>query len=39
MKSMPLETGISDHHKIIMTIFRYTFPKGKPKIAAIKNSI
>ena len=29
MKSMVLETGISDH--LIMTIFRSTFAKGKPK--------
>ena len=28
---MALETGISDHHKMIMTIFRSTFAKGKPK--------
>ena len=42
MKSMALETGISDYHKIIMTIFRSTFAKGKPKlltIGAIKSSI
>ena len=32
MKSMALETGISDHHKMIMTVFRSTFAKGKPKI-------
>ena len=31
MKSMALETGISDHHKMIMTIFRSIFAKGKPK--------
>ena len=31
MKSMTLETGISDHHKMIMTIFRSTFAKGNPK--------
>ena len=31
MKSITLETGISDHHKIIMTILRSTFAKGKPK--------
>ena len=30
MKSMALETGISDHHKMIMTIFCSTFAKGKP---------
>ena len=28
---MALKTGISDHHKMIMTIFRSTFAKGKPK--------
>ena len=42
MKSIALETGISDHNKMIMTIFRSTFAKGKPKlftIAAIKSSI
>ena len=31
MKSMALETDISDHHKNIMTILRSTFAKGKPK--------
>ena len=31
IKSMALETGISDHHKMIMTIFCSTFAKGKPK--------
>ena len=31
MKSMALKTGISDYHKMIMTIFRPTFAKGKPK--------
>ena len=28
---MVLETGISDHHKMIMAIFRSNFAKGKPK--------
>ena len=28
---MALENGILDHHKMIMTIFRSTFAKGKPK--------
>ena len=28
---MALKTGISDHHKMIMTIFRSPFAKGKPK--------
>ena len=31
MKSMTLETSISDHHKMIMSIFRSTFAKGKHK--------
>ena len=31
MKSIAVETSISDHHKMIMTIFRSTFAKGKPK--------
>ena len=31
MKLMALETGISDHYKLIMTILRSTFAKGKPK--------
>ena len=31
MKSIVLETGISDHDKMIMTIFRSTFANGKPK--------
>ena len=30
MKSMALETGISDHHKMIMTLFCSTFAKDKP---------
>ena len=28
---MPLETGISDHHKMIMIIFHSTLVKGKSK--------
>ena len=39
---MTLETGISDHHKTIKTIFRSTFAKGKPNtftVAAIKSLI
>ena len=42
MKSMALETGISDHHKMIMTIFLLNLRKVNPKlfnIAAIKSSI
>ena len=31
MKLMALETGISDYHKMIMTIFCSTFAKSKPK--------
>mgnify|MGYP001792265277 CR=1 FL=1 len=31
MKSCALETGISDHHKMIMTIFRMTIAKGDNK--------
>ena len=31
MKLMASETGISDHHKTIMSIFRSTFEKGKSK--------
>ena len=31
MKSRTLETVISDHHKMIMTIFRSLFAKSKPK--------
>ena len=31
MKSCTLETGILDFHNLIMTVFRGTFAKGKPK--------
>ena len=31
MKSIALETGMLDHHKMTMTIFCSTFAKGKPK--------
>ena len=31
MKSITLEAGISGYHKMIKTIFRSTFAKGKPK--------
>ena len=31
MKSMALETGISDHRKMKMTFFRSTFAKDKLK--------
>ena len=31
MKSCALQTGISDHHKMIMSVSRCTFAKGKPK--------
>ena len=42
MKSMASETGISDHHKMIMTISLLNLQKVNPKlfnIAAIKSSI
>ena len=32
MKSCALETGISDHHKMIMSVFRCTFAKGNHKM-------
>ena len=32
MKSSTFETGISDYHKMITTIFKTTFSKGKPKV-------
>ena len=32
MKSTVLETGISDHHKMVMTNFRSTFSKSKSKM-------
>ena len=32
MKSSTFETGISDHHKMITTIFKSTFSKGQPKV-------
>ena len=31
MKTGMLETGISDHHKMIFSISKYTFAKGPPK--------
>ena len=31
MKTLPFETGVSDHHKLIGTKQRSVFPKGKPK--------
>ena len=31
MKSCTVETGISDYHKLIMSICRLTFAKGKSK--------
>ena len=31
MKTLTFETGLSDHHKIIGTMLRSTFAKGKPK--------
>ena len=31
MKTLTFETGLSDHHKLIGTMLRSTFAKGKPK--------
>ena len=31
MKTAVLETGISDHHKMIFSILKHTFAKGPPK--------
>ena len=31
MKTPTFETGVSDHHKLIDTMLRSTFAKGKPK--------
>ena len=31
MKTLTIETGISDHHKLIGAMLRSTFSKGKPK--------
>ena len=31
MKSCTVETGIADHHKLLMPICRTTFAKGKSK--------
>ena len=42
MKSIALETGISDHHKMRITIFAVHLQRVNPKhfsIAAIKSSI
>ena len=33
MRSNVFETGITGHHKIIISILRKTFAKGKPKTA------
>lgn len=30
MKTVVLETGISDHHKMIFSILKHTFAKGTP---------
>ena len=37
MKSCALETGISDHHKMIMSVSRCTFAKGKHKMFFYRN--
>ena len=31
MNTLTFETGVSDHHKLIGTMLRSTFAKGKPK--------
>ena len=31
MNTLLFETGLSDHHKLIGTMLRFTFPKGKLK--------
>ena len=31
MKTLAIETGVSDHHKLIGTMLRSTFAKVKPK--------
>ena len=31
MKTLTFEMGVSDHHKLIGTMLRSTFAKGKPK--------
>ena len=31
MNTLTFETGVSDHHKLIGTMLRYTFAKSKPK--------
>ena len=37
MKSSTMETGISDFHKMIFTIIKYTFTKGKAKTLYYRN--
>ena len=37
MKSSAMETGISDFHKMIFTIIKYTFTKGKAKTLYYRN--
>ena len=32
MKALTFETGVSDNHKLIGTMLRSTFTKGKPKM-------
>ena len=33
MKTLTFEAGVSDHHKLIGTMLRSTFAKGKPTVA------
>ena len=38
MKTSELETGISDHHKMIFSILKDTFAKGPPKTTCSRDS-
>ena len=31
MNTLTFKTGVSDHHKLVGTMPRFTFTKGKPK--------
>ena len=35
--SSTLSTGLSDFHKMIVTVFKCTVPKGKPKIVEFRD--
>ena len=36
MKTAMLETGFSDHHKMIFSILKHTFAKGPPKVVCYR---